>query len=584
MIYREINILISLSLLILAACSSNDNDSAADALRAKMTAMYGENNTLEEIPYGKPAAYTSTGVYVGIDSIGVFSFKGIPYAKQPVGNLRWKATQPLSADSSTIREARYFGKSAVQSESLSQPASFYPQGEDCLSLCIWTSTTDTAARHPVMVYIHGGSYGWGGTSDPLYDGFNIVRSHPDVVMVSINYRLGILGFFDFSSFDDGEDYKGAADLGILDQIEALRWIKGNIAAFGGNPDNITIFGESAGGGSVSLLCVSPMAKGLFSKAIAESGSPAFTSDSVAYASLTRKLKAKTGSTSVAELTKLDYNQIKALSDELNDDNCFPLRDGHIVPLDPYKSYSEGAAKDITIMTGTNKDEVRYWIKGMGGLAIFSAGVNIWSEGIYKQLDRSEKIDVDDFYGICGKKGVWQRVEFLNDLFFRVPSLTVAGGHAASGGKTYTYFWTKPRPGEEDSTEGACHMAELPYVFGNFSNPDDVTYDERLLSEETMNMWVDFARSGSPLLTWPEYNTATKATMVIGDSTYIAYNLLGERQELIAPLMRDYISPLHNDLDFAVPYVFKAVGIIIAIIVLIIVIWIQIRKRRRTLRG
>lgn len=569
--------------LFLVCCHSNGKDAAIDALRSRMTAMYGVNKKLDVIPENAPVAYTATGVYVGSDSLDVMSFKGIPYATQPIGNLRWKTTQTLPSDSSTIWEAKYFGKSAVQSESLSQPASFYPQGEDCLSLNVWTTSTDSAARHPVMVYIHGGSYGWGGTSDPLFSGFNLVHCHPDIVMVSINYRLGILGFMDFSSFDGNEGYREAADLGILDQIEALKWIKQNIASFGGNPHNITIFGESAGGGSVSLLCVSPLAKGLFDKAIAESGSPAFTSDSVAYASLALKVKDKTGVSSVSDLVKYDYSQIKELSDELNEDNCFPLRDGHVVPIDPYKAYASGNARDITIMTGTNKDEVRYWIEGLGGIVPYTAALNIWTEGIYKHLPDSLKKDVDDFYNIVSGKQVWKRAEFLNELFFRVPSLTVANGHSDSGSATYVYFWTKPAPGEADKIEGACHMAELPYVFGNFANPEIATSEDRQLSKATMDMWVNFARSGSPSSQWPAYTVATKASMVIGDSIYVAHNLLGERVSLISPLMNEYISPLHNDLDFAVPYVFTAVVIIVFVIALIIVICVLVKRRKRLRR-
>lgn len=572
-------IVASLLGLIVASCSSNDKE-AVEALRSEMMSMYGVNKTLSAIPDGLPIAYTATGIFAGTDSLDVMSFKGIPYAVQPMGTLRWKAPQPLEADSFSVREARYFGHSAVQSESFSQPASFYPQGEDCLSLSVWTANTDTTSNRPVMVYIHGGSYGWGGVCDPLFDGFNIVRDHRDIVMASINYRLGILGFIDFSSFKGGEDYKESADLGILDQIEALKWIKANISAFGGDPDNITIFGESAGGGSVSILCVSPLAKGLFAKAIAQSGSPAFTSDSEAYAALARKVKDKTGASNVSDLVNMDYEQIKYLSDELNDDNCFPLRDGHIVPLDPYKAYADGTAKDITIMTGSNKDEARYWIKGLGGMIPYTAGVNIWTEGIYKQLPESEKKDVDEFYKIVEGKEVWRRVDFLNDLFFRVPALTMADGHSKSGGETYVYFWTAARPGETESVEGACHTAELPYVFGNFSNPSAVTPQECKISKEAMEFWVNFARTGSPSDKWEKYDTLNRATMVIGDNTHLAYNLLGERRELIAPLMHQYISPLYNDMDLGVPYVYTALAILVGIVVLIIVIVVMIRRQRK----
>lgn len=211
------------------------------------------------------------GIMIGKSENGVVSFKGVPYAKPPVGELRWRAPQPPDPSDAEV-ECFEFGASAIQYETVSEPASYSPKSEDCLTLNIWKSENADGNDYlrPVMVFFHGGAFGWGGTSDPMYDGASFVSAHSDIILVTCNYRLGIMAWPDFSQIEGGEDYTDV-NLGVRDQIAALKWIHENITSFGGDPGNVTIFGESAGGWSTMILAISPAAKGLFNKAISESG-------------------------------------------------------------------------------------------------------------------------------------------------------------------------------------------------------------------------------------------------------------------------------------------------------------------------
>jgi para-nitrobenzyl esterase len=261
--------------------------------------------------------------------------------------------------SGVIMQAYYNGKSPIQTEWPSEQASYYRQGEDCLYLNIWKNLDDGTAAKPVMVFFHGGSYGWGGTADPMYDGKTFVSKQPDIILVTIGYRVGLMGFVDLSYFEGGEAYPDAPNLGILDQIEALRWIKKNIAAFGGDPKNVTIFGESAGGGSVSLLPVISQAKGLFRRVIAESGSVALTFSKEECREFSKRLMSAAKTKSVKKLLSLSEAELLKVNEKVNDYNNFPQRDGRIIPLNPYEPYINGDTADVDILIGTNSHEMNY---------------------------------------------------------------------------------------------------------------------------------------------------------------------------------------------------------------------------------
>ncbi len=430
-----------ISLLLLVACSSKQEQQQQpqepSALEQEMATLYGENKVIEGDYPDSLAVEASNGVFVGERDSNLVAFKGIPYALQPTGERRWQVAKP-EPDSRLVREARYFGHTAIQSRFQSNAASLYPQGEDCLTLNVWTAASGMrGARRPVMVWIHGGSYVSNGTANPRDWCNNFVKAHPEVVFVSINYRLGLLGFLDLSTLPDGKAYSRSGNLGILDQVEALRWVKRNIAGFGGDPNNVTIVGHSAGAGSVMILASIDEAQGLFHRAIAQSGSVALSSGREDCQSLTQRVIDATGAKTVADLQALSTEQIIALNDEVGEFFRFPERDGALLPEDPYSRF-DGFNAGIDMLIGSNSDETRYWIDAMGGEEKFGAAVQLWYRYIAMSLDADQRENTSQFLDVVPEDNPWPVAELLNDLMFRGPAIEMAQRHAAAGGKTYMY--------------------------------------------------------------------------------------------------------------------------------------------------
>ena len=543
----------------------------------EMMALYGENKVIKGDYPDSLAVEAANGIFVGQRDSILLTFKGIPYAVQPTGERRWQVAQP-EHDSRLVREAKYFGHTAIQWQSLSSAASLYPQGEDCLTLNVWTAARGMrTARRPVMVWIHGGSYVNNGTANPRDWGDNFVKAHPEVVFVSINYRLGLLGFLDLSSLPDGKAYSRSGNLGILDQVEALRWIKRNIAAFGGDPDNVTLIGHSSGAGSVAILSSIDEAQGLFKRAIMQSGSVAFTSSTEDCQRLTKRVLDATGAKTVADLQALSKDEIIALNDEVGEFFRFPERDGVVLPEDPYSRF-DGFNAGIDMLIGTTADEARYWIDAMGGEEDFGLSVQLWYRYITMSLDSAQRKSASDFLDVVPDDNPWPVAEFLNDLMFRGPAIEMAQRHASSGGRTYMYYWNKPL---KDPIYGACHGAEVSYVLNTGRQIKTGDHHNPELAAEVQQMWVNFAATGNPSTPthyWPAYETAQRATMVLGDSIRLLNDPLPEQRRLIAPLMSSYISPIFSELlDKAPWYVGIAIGAFVA--VLLLLIWLIIRIRR-----
>ena len=518
---------------------------------------YGVNMTVCGDYDQSLSARCENGIFVGRKSESICEFRGIPFAKPPVGKLRWKAPEPVES-SDIVMQAYYNGKSPIQTEWPSEQASYYPQGEDCLYLNIWKNLDDTTPDKPVMVFIHGGSYGWGGTADPMYDGKNFVSAHPDIILVSIGYRIGLMGFVDLSYFEGGEDYPDAPNLGILDQIEALRWIQRNIRAFGGNPKNVTIFGESAG--SVSLLPMIPCAKGLFCRVIAESGSVALTFSKEECREFSKKLKHMSGAQSVSQLQRLSEFDLQQINEKLNQYNNFPQRDGKLIPLNPYKPYENGETADVDMLIGTNAEEMNYWIEEVGGMTPYRLLSSIKFENDMKILSASDKKRVRDFISLKKEERIWRMSRFYDEMMFRLPAVEQARLHSKNGGKTYMYYWTVP---STLPMHKACHAVELAYVFGN---RDETIYTgepaDKSLSDTVMQMWTNFARTGDPStdsLTWERYSEPERATMVIDRHPYMQNDILRSQRELLSPLLRYMINPSYAMLDYNVPFIRKAVA-------------------------
>lgn len=527
-------------------------------IKTLLQSRYGVNQQITGEYDETLAAKCRNGTFVGARLGDLTAYHGIPFAKPPTGSLRWKAPQPPE-DSDDVFEAYYNGKTAIQTEWPTEQASYYPQGEDCLYLNLWLNRTDDSRSKPVMVFFHGGSYGWGGTADPMYDGARLVGKHADIILVTVAYRIGLTGFVDFSSIKGGEDYPDAPNLGLLDQIQALRWVKENIAAFGGNPDNVTIFGESAGGGSVSLLPIIPQAKGLFRRAIAESGSVALTFSKHECQSYTEKLLKETKAACMDDLLRLSEDDLKRLNEELNDYNNFPQRDGNLVPLNPYLAYEQGKSADVDLMIGTNSDEMNYWIGEIGGIVPYRVSMTVKFENDLKKLANDDRKRVRDFIKSLNGHSLWRMTEFYNETMFRLPAVRQAQAHAANGGKAYMYYWTTH---SAIPMRRACHAVELAYVFGNL---EETIYTgqrvDETQSDRVMQMWTNFARTGSPSiegLNWEAYNSDARSTMILAENPRIVQDPLKNQRELLSPLLDYMINPSYADLDYNVPYMRKLI--------------------------
>ena len=578
--------LILLPVLLFVACGTG-----SDGQKDLVTSLYGVNHQIEGSYDEEHAVKCGNGTFVGLAEDGVVSFKGIPYAEPPVGDLRWKA--PVHAeDSSGIFEAYYFGCSPIQTEWPSEPGSYYPQSEDCLKLNVWANERNDSENKPVMVFFHGGSYGWGATSDPMYDGHNLVSKYDDLILVTVEFRSGILGFIDLSSVEGGEAYSESGNLGLLDQKCALEWVRDNISAFGGDPDNVTIFGESSGAGSVSLLPLVKGTKGLFRRVIAESGSVALTYSREECQNLTEMLLEETGCSSMDELTGLSEEELKEVNEKLNDYNNFPERDGNVLPEDLYGAYRDGLADGIDLLTGTNADEVNYWVWEMEytvpvlpGKLTYALAEPVMFENDQKKLSDDEKTDIASFMSMQSGSRTEKLSEFYNETLFRIPAMQQAAFHSDNGNNTYTYYWTYPC---SDEKIGACHAVELAYVF---NNPEVTIYTGENYNEEladvVQDMWVNFARTGDPSTDnhkWGQYDPEKRDTMVLGSDIHMESDIKAEQRELIEPILHHYINGNYMQMSFNVPHTYRIAGLLAAVIIAVIALMVTVIKkshRRKT---
>ena len=549
-------------------------------IKSVIRARYGENQPITGEYDPSLAVKCFNGTFVGKADDEVDVFRGIPFALPPVGELRWKRPEPVHADDG-VYEAYYNGKTPIQSEWHTELASYYPQGEDCLYLNIWRSNTCADGKKSVMVFFHGGSYGWGGTADPLYDGKNFVTAHPDIILVTVGYRTGLMGFVDFSSVEGGEAFPDAPNLGLLDQIEALRWIRKNIAGFSGDPERVTIFGESAGGGSVSLLPIIPEAKGLFRRVIAESGSVALTFSKAECVDFTRRLLQESGAGSMAELMSMSEEDLMRVNEAVNMYNNFPQRDGRLIPLEPYAPYDHGMTADFDMLIGTNANEINYWVGEVGGIVPFRFSIPVKFENDMRVLSKADRRTVEKVMSHMKGYKIWRMAEFYNEIMFRLPAVRQAESHAKNGGRAYMYYWTQP---SAKPYCGACHAVELAYVF---QNPDQTIYTgepaDAELTKTVGDMWANFARSGDPSVPgfeWRAYDLKDRETAVMSLSPYLISDPLRAQREQLSPILRYMINASYATLDYNVPFVRKAVAVAATAAAAVAVIGVALFKKRK----
>jgi len=476
---------------------------------------------------------TSTGDVVGLRVASGAVFRGVPYAASPIGDLRFRPPQPHPTWD-TPRLATAFGPSAPQSLPappfglLFQPA--YPSESGCLTLNVWSPDIGEVGL-PVMVWIHGGGLADGCGADPAYDGINFSRD--GVVFVSINYRLGILGFLHTGAISDFDS--GTGCFGLLDQVAALEWIQLNIARFGGDPSNVTIFGESAGGWSVASLLVAPAARGLFARAICQSGAGSHalspqTAERVAQRFLELVHVRSGDSDSLAGLSvdeilvaqeilygegmATDQDASHLLGDSAGLLLCLLPVIGVDLPGRPEDLVAEGKGADVDLLVGSNREEYGLYHLVKGG--IFSEEtMRSTAELGLQQLGRSlnEVLLKYAFNRRIAFLGAYEQLE--TDRFFRAPTLRLARNHARSGGKTYLYSlnWS-------GTALGSCHVSDVPFVFDQLNGTmGRILVGENApqsLANDIHHSWVEFAKSGQPHLDdgtpWHQYDTDKRMTM------------------------------------------------------------------------
>lgn len=465
-----------------------------------------------------------TGVLQGTAANGIFSFKNIPYAAPPVGNLRWRAPQP-AAHWDGVRSAAAYGNDCIQNRFMFESApSSQPLSEDCLNLNIWTPSANAKAKLPVMFWIHGGALITGSGSPAVYDGAAFARR--GVVLVTINYRLGRFGFFAHPALTKENPDGPLGNYGLMDQIAALKWVQANIASFGGDPANVTIFGESAGGSSVNNLMVSPASTGLFAKAIVESGGgrertpwlqdghpEAGPSGEAAGRNFAESVGVKTDD--VAALRAIPADDVKGdLQFWTNDPDTWTgaMIDGKILPKPAIEAFTHGEQHKLPYLIGTNSFEFGHPLF-MGAMA---------GAARKKIAEMGEKGDqMLAIYGplprIAGKGGAVQAglgkigAEIVSDAAFVEPARTLAGLAAHAGQPTYLYQFAYISEDKRGELTGALHASEVPYVFNTLPVVPRETYSpaDQAAAELVQTYWVNFAKTGNPngagLAEWPLYS-------------------------------------------------------------------------------
>jgi len=491
-----------------------------------------------------PVVETSSGRIKGRAGNGFQSFLGIPYAAPPIGVGRFRPPQPAAAWSG-VRAADAFGPVAPQLpsplENILGAAPIVSEEAGCLSLNVWTPGAGTD-RRPVMVWIHGGAFITGSGSTPWYDGAHFAAHH-DVVVVTVNYRLGVLGFT-FLAELAGPDYQASGSVGILDQAAALTWVRDNIAAFGGDPGNVTIFGESAGAMSVGTLLGLPEASGLFHRAILQSGAASNSLEPEQATQYATELLAALdlGPTDVSRLHEVPVEALLeaqgklALAYAQRGMMFQPVVDGSVLERRPLDSVAAGSVAGIPLLVGTNRDEWNLFsVMDPRFSATDDAGLLKAAGSLFGDAAPAA---VATYRGGRPAATPAQVLSAMTtDSVFRVPAVRLAEAQQKAGGQAWMYLfdWATPAFG---GLLGSCHALEIPFVFDNLHQPGASMFvgDQPPADlARTMNAgWAAFARDGRPgngLGEWAAYEAGTRATMVLGDSIGVQEDPMGEERAL-----------------------------------------------------
>jgi para-nitrobenzyl esterase len=499
----------------------------------------------------RPQVRVRGGMLQGVTgaSSRVAAYKGIPYAEPPTGDLRWRPPVPSHAWTG-VRDAREFGHACLQPPQ--RPTSIYSGGmaslsEDCLTLNVWVPTG--ARKLPVMVWIHGGALVGGSSSEPLYDGVNIAKE--GVVVVSINYRLGLLGYLAHPALSAESPQRLSGNYGLLDQIEALRWVRDNIAAFGGDPRNVTIAGESAGGLSVIALLASPMARGLFARAIVQSGyMPSYRAlhdDTYGLPSAEAAgaaLASAAGASSAAALRAADLVALfqAGLATGWQPE---PVIDGVVLRRQFAETFARGEQAKVPVLAGFDEGEIRS--------LPFLMPKAPDSQPAYEADVRSRfGAKASDFLAVyCGADPKADVMASIRDGFYGWAAQYLVRQQAAAGQPAYLYFFRHSTPAQRARDLAAFHASELPYIFGqvgasaplgpNWPRPP-LTSTESQLSQAMMSYWTSFVRDGVPRASgmppWPRFTAQQRGYLDLDDRPSAGHDLQPRAFALADALIAD----------------------------------------------
>lgn len=465
-----------------------------------------------------PQVRTHSGAVEGKDDGKVKSFLGIAYAAPPVGDLRWKAPQP-AAKWSGVKKASEFGFHCMQGKVFGDMV-FHDPGasEDCLTLNVWVPDKHVEPKLPVMVWIYGGGFVAGTTSEARQEGSHLAQQ--GVIVVSMNYRLGVFGFMVHPELAKESGHNSAGNYGLLDQLAALKWVHDNIAAFGGDPANVTIFGESAGSFSVSAQMASPLAKGLFQKAIGESGA-AFSRSGLSFDPMTSRaekdaklVKDKLGASTLAELRAIPAERLLEIFGRPGPEGFAfgPDIDGYFLPESVPAIFAAGKQNDVALLAGWNHDE--------GSFEIAFAPKKPTAESFKATGQKDFGDKADEFLKVyptdTDEHALRSAQDYAGDKFIALSTWAWIESQSKTGRQPiYRYrFDMAPFSKNPNAPKmGAYHSAEIEYVFGQLDSKTDVTWrdSDRQISDMMQKYWSNFAKNGNPngpgLPNWPPYTVS-----------------------------------------------------------------------------
>jgi para-nitrobenzyl esterase len=466
------------------------------------------------------------GVLRGTEHDGMRSFLGVPYAKPPVGDLRWRPPQPLPAWSGT-RDALQFGAQCMQGRRGTTPVAM---GEDCLFLNIWVPAKPKHRHLPVLVWVHGGAFKVGSAGQPVYDGASLARQ--DLVVVTLNYRLGKFGFLAHPALTRENPAGPLGNYGLMDVLVALKWVQANIKAFSGDPRQVALAGQSAGGAAVYDLLTSPLSAGLFSKAIVESGvfsTPTTTFEKAEQAGAASAATWGAGATEAVALRLLSAEQVQGDGSPLAG-NFGPMIDGKVLTEDVPTAFDEGHIAPVPLLIGSNSYEVGFF--GDVGKGLSQRLASIWPR----------VMDQFDGYGTHQTQLVENQL--ATDMMLTAPTRTAARAAAVRKPPTFLYYYSYVRPSQRGRVPGASHMDEVYALFGhmNLMPGNEGSQTESLpIVAAVQERWARFVATGSPASSaepWPALHLELDAQQLLefgNDGEVVRTNFASARLDLAAAI-------------------------------------------------